>query len=381
MDVRDVGVALWRQRPLGRADPLVTGAAVAPGSCLPRSRTSATATISAAEAPGASAAPTTLTSCGRASRSWPTPGRWSRGPGPDPRRPERGRAAPRDRGEWRRGTILVEVTVRDRDPDTAAEIANAVARCWSTARSPRRWPARQWDERWCSRPATRRVPPDTFSSPDVRLAVGLGMLLALGLATAAAVLRDRRTTPSTTRPRSRRPRSAPLLAHLTQPRDLTTMPALQPGDGGGATCSGTCGSRSRPQTEAGGTPWVVIAGIASGDINVWIGANVALALAGTGRRVLLVDGRMGERFGTPLGGGAGHPRPLRRAARRRPRRSDEPRDPVELLQVLPAGTYGYESIPELIAQRFPTRHGGGGGRVRQRRRASGPRSTCATTRG
>ena len=43
---------------------------------------------------------------------------------------------------------------------------------------------------------------------------------------------------------------------------------------------------------------MVVAGISHGDVNVWIGANVALALAGTGQRVLLVDGRMGDRFGS-----------------------------------------------------------------------------------
>ena len=100
------------------------------------------------------------------------------------------------------------------------------------------------------------------------------------------------------------------------------MPALSPG-----TAEADLFRHLRLALEAqaeAGSPRVVVAGITHGDVNVWIGANVALALAGTGRRVLLVDGRMGERFGTPVEDGAGHAGSLRRAARRRPRDGDEP---------------------------------------------------------
>jgi uncharacterized protein involved in exopolysaccharide biosynthesis len=52
MDVRDVGVALWRQRPLAVLILVITGGAVAAGIFLAPKSYAATATISAAEAPG-----------------------------------------------------------------------------------------------------------------------------------------------------------------------------------------------------------------------------------------------------------------------------------------------------------------------------------------
>ena len=53
MDVRDVGVALWRQRPLVVLILVITGVAVAVGILLAPKSYTATATISAAERPGA----------------------------------------------------------------------------------------------------------------------------------------------------------------------------------------------------------------------------------------------------------------------------------------------------------------------------------------
>jgi len=45
--------------------------------------------------------------------------------------------------------------------------------------------------------------------------------------------------------------------------------------------------------------WVVVTGVTASDVTVWLGANLAISLAGAGRRVLLVDARMGTRFGRP----------------------------------------------------------------------------------
>src|SRR6188768_3922210 len=52
MDVRDVGVALWRQWPLVVLILAVTGGALAAGVALAPKSYAATATISAADAPG-----------------------------------------------------------------------------------------------------------------------------------------------------------------------------------------------------------------------------------------------------------------------------------------------------------------------------------------
>jgi Mrp family chromosome partitioning ATPase len=189
------------------------------------------------------------------------------------------------------------------------------------------------------------------SSPDLRLLVGLGLLLALGLAATSAVVRDRRTHTVDDAAGVEDATTAALLAHLSPPADPTAMPALSPG-----TAEADLFRHLRLALEAeadAGSPRVVVAGIAHGDVNVWIGANVALALAGTGRRVLLVDGRMGEQFGTPVEDAPDTPGLYDVLAGADLQSALSP-GPVDLLHVLPAGRYGGAAIPELIAQRFPT---------------------------
>jgi polysaccharide biosynthesis transport protein len=191
----------------------------------------------------------------------------------------------------------------------------------------------------------------TFSRPDLPLVLGAGLVLALGLATAAAVLRDRRTNTIDDAAGVEEAATAPLLAHLAFPRDLTAMPALSPG-----TAEADLFRHLRlaleSSAQAGGTPRVVVAGLTSSDINVWIGANIAIALAGTGRRVLLVDGRMGERFGSRVEQAPDTPGLYDVLLGANLDAAMSP-GPVDLLRVLPAGTWGDEPISELIAQRFP----------------------------
>ena len=69
---------------------------------------------------------------------------------------------------------------------------------------------------------------------------------------------------------------------------------------------------------------MVVAGVTSNDVNVWLAANIAIALAGSGRRVLLVDGRMGERFGSPVEQAPDTPGLYDVLLGRRPRDRDEP---------------------------------------------------------
>lgn len=349
MDVRDVGVALWRQRPLVALVLLVTGGAVAGGILLAPKTYAATATLSAAEAPGVAGSddPDAL----RATLAELAGSRGVAEAVQDRIPADRSVAELRRSidGTWVRGTVLVEVTAEDRDPDTAAAIADAAADVLvegdvvDTLAGPSLRRSLAVTE---SDPAQV---PDGFSSPDLRFSVWLGLLLALGLATAAAVWRDRRTHTVDDAAGAEDAATAPLLAHLTPPQDLTSMPALSPG-----TAEADLFRHLRLALEAqaeAGSPRVVVAGITHGDVNVWIGANVALALAGTGRRVLLVDGRMGERFGTPLEDAPDTPG-LYDVLLGAELESAMSPGPVELLQVLPAGTYGDVAIAELVAQRF-----------------------------
>ena len=350
MDVRDVGAALWRQRPLVVLILVVTGSAIAAGILLAPKSYAATATISAAEAPGV--AETDDLDSLRATLAELANSRGVVDEVRDRTSVDRSRSELRRsiRGDWVRGTILVDVTVEDRDPDTAAAIANSVADVLVEGDVVAELAGPSLHRSLVLTTSDPAHVPDTFSSPDLRFAVALGLLLALGLATAAAVWRDRRTHTVDDAAGVEDAAVAPLLAHLTQPTDLTSMPALSPG-----TAEADLFRHLRLALEAqadAGSPRVVFAGITDGDVNVWIGANVALALAGTGRRVLLVDGRMGERFGTPVEDAPDTPGLYDVLLGADLETAMSP-GPVDLLQVLPAGTYGEASIPELIAQRFP----------------------------
>jgi polysaccharide biosynthesis transport protein len=350
MDVRDVGVALWRQRPLVVLILLITGSAVAAGLLLAPKTYVATATISAAEAPGAARAddPDAL----RATLAELAGSRGVVDEVRDRIPADRSEAELRRsiEGDWVRGTILVEVSVEDRDPDVAAAIANAAADVLVEGDVVAELAGPSLRRSLLLTTSDPAHVPDTFSSPDLRFSIGLGLLLALGLATAAAVWRDRRTHTVDDAAGVEDAATAPLLAHLTPPQDLTSMPALRPG-----TAEADLFRHLRLALEAQadtGSPGVVVAGVTNGDVNVWIGANVALALAGTGRRVLLVDGRMGQRFGTPVEDAPDTPG-LYDVLLGADLESALSPGPVDLLQVLPAGTYGDASIPELILQRFP----------------------------
>ena len=351
MDVRDVGVALWRQRPLVVLILVITGAAVAAGLLLAPKSYAATATISAAQGPAArdsddpDALRSTLAELANARevvdevRSRLVVHRDA----DELRRSIHGR--------WVRGTILVEVMVEDRDPDAAAAIANTVASVLVEGEATEDAAGPSLEGALDLTATDRADPPTTFARPDRRVAIGFGVLLALGLAVVAAVLRDRRVHTVDDADGVEQAASAPLLAHLSPPRDLTDMPALRPG-----TAEADLFRHLRIALETsvdeGGTPRVVVAGVAGNDVHVWIGANLAIALAGTGRRVLLVDGRMGERFGTPVEQAPDTPGLYDVLLGTDLETATSP-GPVELLEVLPAGTWGEESIAELIAHRFP----------------------------
>jgi len=350
MDVRDVGVALWRQRPLVVLILVITGVAVAVGVMLAPKSYAATATVSATERPGAAgsddpdALRATLAELANA--------------GAVVAEVDDRLRADRDvdqlrrsiQGHWIRGTILVDITVEDRDPDTAATIANTVADVLVDGEVTGEVAGPTLDDLVLTTSDTAE-PPATFSRPDRGLAIAIGLLFAIGLATVAAVLRDRRTHTIKDAAGVEEAATAPLLAHLAPPGDLTVMPALSPGTAD-ADLFRHLRIALESSVQAGGTPRVVVAGITDNDVNVWLAANIAISLAGIGRRVLLVDGRMGERFGTPVEQAPDTPGLYDVLLGADLDTAMSP-GPIDLLQVLPAGTWGDEPIPELLAQRFP----------------------------
>jgi capsular polysaccharide biosynthesis protein len=350
LDVRDVGVALWRQRPLVVLILVITGAAVAAGVLLAPKTYAATATISAARSPSATAAPEELHAL-RSTLAELASSRAVVDEARDQVHAERDVDTLRHsiEGHWVRGTILVDVTAEDRDPDVAAELANAVAAVLSDEGVTSRLTDGAVDGVFVITTSDVAAVPDSFTSPDLRVAIGLGVLIALGLAVVGAVSRDRRTHTVDDAAGVEEAATAPLLAHLVPPEDLTAMPALTPGT---ADADMFRHLRLALQAQAAvGSSRVVVAGITSGDVNVWIGANVAIALARTGRRVLLVDGRMGERFGVPVEDAPNTPG-LYDVMMGAALESAVSPGPVDLLRVLPAGTWGEEPVAGLIARRF-----------------------------
>ncbi|HET6937642.1 MAG TPA: hypothetical protein VFI19_03520, partial [Nocardioides sp.] len=269
MDVRDVGVALWRQWPLVVMILVITGGTLAAGIALAPKSYAATATISAAEEPGLArsddpdALRATLAELAN-----------SRGVVDEVRhrtRLDRSEAELRRsiQGAWVRGTILVDITVEDRDPAAAASLANAVAAVLVDGAVVTDLAGPSLARSLTLSTGDPARPPDSFSSPDLRFALGLGLLLALGLATAGAIWRDRRVHAVDDAAAVEEAATAPLLAHLNQPQDLTAMPALNPG-----TAEADLFRHLRLALEAqadAGSPRVVVAGLSNGDVNVWIG--------------------------------------------------------------------------------------------------------------
>lgn len=343
MELRDVGGALWRQKVLVLFVLLLTAAAVAAGlKAAPKVYTS-TATIAATAAPEGASSGEDLNdlrgTLGQIANSRAVL---------DDVRSRLGEERTLEElrqgisGTWVEGTILVEITVEDADPQRAAEIANIVADVL-----PLHDPSNGAFLFTTSNPG---LPPTTYSSPNLLLGIGVGSLLALILAVSAALLRDRRTTTIDDADAIEEATVTPVLAQVAPPRDPTTLPALYPGTAAAAVFRQL---RIALEAEASTDPVsrIVVTGVTTSDVNVWLGANLAISLANVGRRVLMVDGRMGERHGKPIAVGpdtAGLYDVLTGA------RLDSALSPgpVAQLTVLPSGSWGGEPTEALIETRF-----------------------------
>lgn len=349
MDVRDAGAALWRQKLLVLLILVIAGAGVAVGLWLAPKSYSAEASVSAEPDPTVVASPAELNelraTLGELASSGDVVVAVQ-----ERLRTEAG--VERDlvdlqqsiRGEWVEGTILVQVTVVDRSPRVAAATANLVAEELDEV------PAGA--DAFVLKVSDRAAPPTRFSEPDLRVVIPLSALAALLLAAFAGLVRDRWAHTVDDAASAEDAAIAPLLAHLSAPRDPTEMPALQPGTGA-ADRFRYLRMALEAEAASGVSNKVVVAGVTSGDSTVWLAANVAISLAGVGRRVLLVDGRMGERFGRPVEDEpdtAGLYDVLTGA----PIEEALSPGPVELLSVLPSGNWGDEPVERLLKSRFST---------------------------
>lgn len=244
-------------------------------------------------------------------------------------------------GQWVQGTVLVQVTVSDSDPQVAAEIANKVAQALT-----QNDPSAGAFAFTLSNPAR---PAATFSSPNLLLTLGIGTVLAIILATCAALVRDRRTFTIRDAQAVEDAVGAPLLAHIPALRD----PTLQAMYAGTPAADVFRRLRISMEAEASGEPTslVVVTGAASGDVNAWIAANLAISLATVGRRTLLVDGRMGGAAGRQMALEPDTPG-LYEVLRGSPLADGLIPGPVDNLSVLPSGRWGAEPADQLLETSF-----------------------------
>lgn len=188
---------------------------------------------------------------------------------------------------------LVEVTVQDADSRLAAEIADVTVDVLISAGAA--------TGPFVLTRGSTAVQPVVYSSPDILLAILAGAVVGLTAAACGALVRDRRTRTVDDAATVERAAGAPLLAHVVAPADPTSLPAMDLSTGAGGVFRVL--RRALDDADQHGGPVVVAglnAGPASADVTVWLGANLAISLAETGARVLLVDGRLGEDHGRPL---------------------------------------------------------------------------------
>jgi Mrp family chromosome partitioning ATPase/capsular polysaccharide biosynthesis protein len=346
VDVRDLGAALWRQKVLVLLILVVAGVGAAVGLRLAPKTYSATASVFTRQDPTSTESTSDLnelraTVAELASSSDVAVAVQSRLHDVGVEREVSGLEASIE-GEWVTSTFLIRVSAEDRDPEVAALIANLVVDELDEVT-----PASGAFEFEVSEQA---VPPDRFSDPDLRVMIPLSAVAAALLAAFGAVLRDRWANTVDDASGAEDAALAPLLAHLAPPRDPSALPTLQPGT---AAADRFRHLRLAFEGEAGSgvSKKIVVAGATSGDSTVWLAANVAIALAGVGRRVLLVDGRMGERFGRPVEQGPDTPG-LYDVLCGAPIQEAVSPGPVELLSVLPPGNFGREPVGPLLEARF-----------------------------
>jgi capsular polysaccharide biosynthesis protein len=344
MELKEIGGALWRHRLLAIVVFAVTIGTAAAGLWLAPRTYTATATVAAAEDP-ANAVATESPDALRGTLAEIADDRDLVDEVRTRLSVERTTEELRRSigGQWIEGTILVQLTVTDRDPDVAAEIANLLAETL-----PLYDPS---GGSFLFTTTNRAVPPRSFSSPDPVLTAGAAVALGLILAAAATLIRDRRTTTVDEPADAEAAVQAPVLARVSRPHDVTSLPALYPGTEAADTFRRL---RIALEAEASREPVhrLVVAGTSGDDdASVWLGANLAVSLAVAGRQVLLVDGRLGTRHGRPIAtapGAAGLYDVLTGAD------LDDglSAGPVEGLQVLPSGDWGGESTERLLETRF-----------------------------
>ena len=198
------------------------------------------------------------------------------------------------------GTLLVQISVTDRDPVMAARIANAIV-----SDLPTHNPTQGSYVLTSVEPA---VVPATFSSPNIKITVLAGFVLALVLAVAAAFGYDRLARTIETAADADRAAGVGVLGILPRPAEVASVAA---GDSTRREFPSLRALRVALEFASSEHPTrtLVIAPVVRDPWNGWLEVNLAVALAEVGHHVLLIDANRDDRSGVrhPALEGSGSP--------------------------------------------------------------------------
>lgn len=178
------------------------------------------------------------------------------------------------------GTVIVQISVTDRDPVVAAQIANAVANAL-----PAHDPGNGYFEFATTQPA---VVPTTFSSPNLRIGGLAGAVLAVVLAVAAAVLYDRATRTVDTAEDAAALTGSNVLGVVRKPRGWEGVPAAESSSAAYPSLRALRVALEFATTDEP-TRTLVVAPAVADPSGGWLEVNLAVALAEVGHHVLLID--------------------------------------------------------------------------------------------
>lgn len=189
------------------------------------------------------------------------------------------------------GTVIVQVRVTDRDPKIAAQVANAVATLL-----PQHDPTNGSLALSVTEPA---VVPQGYSSPDMKISILAGALLALVLAVAAAVVRDRVARTLDTADEVAAATGTAVLGLLPRPLEADGMAAVDSGSPDFVALRSLRVALEFASIEQP-TRSLVVAPAAPDPWGGWLEVNLAASLADVGHRVLVIDANRVDRHRHPV---------------------------------------------------------------------------------
>ncbi|WP_341975750.1 polysaccharide biosynthesis tyrosine autokinase [Microbacterium sp. LWO13-1.2] len=191
-------------------------------------------------------------------------------------------------------TVLIDIAVTDGDADTAADIANEVAKSFSAAvQGTLEQPAAEGTTSPVQITITEpSVPPTAPTSPNVRMLILLGGILGLAAGIGLAMLRTVLDTRIHTLHDIENITDKPMLGGIAYDPDATKRPLIVHADPRSPRAESFRTLRTNLQflNVESGPRIFVVSSSGPGEGKSTTTANLAIALAETGARVALIDG-------------------------------------------------------------------------------------------